>query len=398
MLKCIRIKNLRSIKEQEIEVAPVTVLYGPNASGKSTLLHALAILRNVMMNPNQPLDSFFNLLFANFGGFEQVVFNHIPDEQIELEIDSIQDSAIITYKVVLSKTKGGFSIRVSDPFKAASKIETTFPYQANIQQNITVKYDEIPLTVTWNGILAQPLGTPEAPEAAERLATLLNSPIEELRKTDFVHIKRGFSHPHYGTVSLTSALFTEGEVATLLASDPYLEGKVSHYLEQILGRDLRVRVTPATALFWLRTTDKMTGLSTELVNDGFGVNQLVYLLAKCLRKDTSLICIEEPEIHLHPKALRNLVYELVKLVKEECKTLIISSHSDHFVVYLLSAVAKKQISPDEVACYLCTKTKEGTTFERQRVQPDGRMEGGLSSFMEGELEDLKTILSLSKEE
>jgi len=400
MLKRIRIKNLRSIKEQEIEIAPITVLYGPNGSGKSTLLHSLAIFRNVVLNPNQPLDSFFNLSFANFGGFEQVVFKHIPDEQIELEIDSMRDSVIVTYKVVLGKTRGGFSIQLSDPFKVASNIETTFPYQGNIHQNITVEYEEVPLTVDWNGILARPLGAPETPEVAtktQRLATLLNGAVEELQKTEFVHIKRGFSNPHYGVVSLTPALFTEGEIATLLANDAYLESKVSYSLERILGRDLRVRVTPGTALFWLRTTDKMTGLATELVNDGFGVNQVVYLLAKFLRRDVSGICIEEPEIHLHPKALRNLVYELVKLVKAERKTLIISSHSEHLVLSLLSAVAKKQINPDEVACYLCTKTKEETTFERQRVQPDGRIEGGLASFMEGELEDLKAILALSEE-
>jgi len=401
MLKRIRIKNLRSIKEQEIEVAPITVLYGPNGSGKSTLLHALAILRNIVLNPNQPLDSFFNLLFANFGGFEQVVYDHIPGEQIELEIHSIRDSVDIAYKVVLGKTQGGFSIKVNEPFKVASSIETTFPYPGHIHQNISVEYEGVPLTVDWNGILAQPVGTPEAPEATkkvQKLAALLNGPIEGLQKTDFIHIKRGFSIPHYGVVSLTPTLYTEGEIATLLANDPYLESRVSHSLEQIFGRDLRVRVTPGTALFWLRTTDKMTGLATELVNDGFGVNQVVYLLAKCLRKDVSLVCIEEPEIHLHPNAVRSLVYELVKLVKEEKKTLIISSHSEPLVLSLLSAVAKGEMNTDQVACYLCTKTKKGSTFERQRVHPDGRVEGGLASFMEAELEDLKAILALSKKE
>jgi len=407
MLKHIRIRNLRSIKEQEVEVAPLTVLYGPNGSGKSTLLHSLAILRNVVLNPNQPIDSFFNLFFANFGGFEQVVFNHIPDSQIELEIDSTADSAVVKYKIILGKTKGGFSINFTEhkviserPIYVTSEIETSFPYQGNIQKNITVDREGSLSTVTWNGILAQPLATPETPEVgekAQKLATLLNSPVEELRKTDFVHVKRGFSNPHYGVVSLTPALYTEGEIATLLANDAYLESKVSHSLERILERDLRVRVTPGTALFWLRTTDKMTGLATEIVNDGFGVNQVVYLLAKCLRRDVSTVCIEEPEIQLHPKAVKNLANELIKIVKEERKTLVISTHSEHFVLSLLSAVAKKQISPDEVSCYLSTKTKDGTSFERQQVQPDGRIEGGLASFMEGELEDLKSIMGLSKE-
>ena len=212
MLTRVKIKNLRSIREQEVAVAPLTVLYGPNGSGKSTFLHSLAILRNVALNPNQPLDSFFNLFFANFGGFEQVVFNHVPDEQIELEIDSMRDSAIINYKVVLGKNKGGFSIQVREPFKVASTIETTFPYPGHIHQNITIENKGVPVTVDWNGILAQPLGAPETPEAAKKaqeLAILLNGPIEELHKTDFIHIKRGFSNPHYGVVSLTPTLYTE---------------------------------------------------------------------------------------------------------------------------------------------------------------------------------------------
>ncbi len=399
MLKRIGIRNLRSIKDQEIEVAPITVLYGSNGSGKSTVMHALAILRNVVLNPNQPLDSFFNFPFANFGGFEQVVFNHNPREQIELVISDMQDSTQVDYKAILGKQRGGFCIRAARPWDATLEIETIFPYPTNQQKSVTMEYEGTPITVTWNGVLAQPgaTQTPEAAKNTERLTAVLNGPVEELRRCDFVHLKRGFSKPHYGTAPLTPhAIFTEDEVATLLANDRYLEGKVSHYLEEMLGRDLRVRPSPGTTLFWLNTTDKATGLLTEIVNEGFGINQVVYLLAKSLQRDVSIVCIEEPEIHLHPRALRNLAYAFVRMIQEEKKTMIISTHSEHLVLSLLGAVAKGQLNSDEITCYLCSKDKKESKFERQRVHPDGRVEGGLATFLEGELEDLKDILGVSK--
>lgn len=402
MLKRIRVKNLRSIRDQEVKVAPITILYGPNGSGKSTLLNALAILRNIVLNPNQPLDSFFNLGFANFGGFEQIVFNHIPHEQIELEIDSIQDSTQVIYKVTLGKKLASFWIQAGEPWNVMLKIETTFPYPANQQKSATVEYEGTPLTVNWNGIIAQVTSTTPTSESeeseknAQALSVALNEPVEELRQSDFVHLKRGFSKPHYGTVPLTPTVFTEDEVATILANDQYLEGKASHYLEKILDRDLRVRATPGTAIFRLNTTDKATGLSTELVNDGFGVNQIVYLLSKILRRDVSLVCIEEPEIHLHPRALRNLAHVLVELSKKEQKTLIISTHSEHLILPLLSAVAKGELIPDEISCYLCNKSEGESKFEQQHVNSKGQIEGGLTTFMEGELKDLKDTLGLSR--
>ena len=63
MLKKIIIKNFRSIENQEIELAPLVVIYGPTASGKSSLLYSLLVAKNFLLNPNQQLDGFFNLGF-----------------------------------------------------------------------------------------------------------------------------------------------------------------------------------------------------------------------------------------------------------------------------------------------------------------------------------------------
>jgi len=117
-----------------------------------------------------------------------------------------------------------------------------------------------------------------------------------------------------------------------------------------------------------------------------------------LKEKGSLVGIEEPEIHLHPTAQRELVHSFIKMVREEGITIILTTHSENILSALLSAVATKKIAPKDVACYLCTKTtKEGTKIERQEVNEKGQIKGGLGSFMEAELKDLKEMLAASGE-
>ncbi|GIW94168.1 MAG: hypothetical protein KatS3mg110_2209 [Pirellulaceae bacterium] len=67
MLTAVSIENFRSIARAELNLAPLVVLYGPAASGKSSVLYALLTLRNFIVNPNRPADAFFHLGFMDLG-------------------------------------------------------------------------------------------------------------------------------------------------------------------------------------------------------------------------------------------------------------------------------------------------------------------------------------------
>ena len=207
-----------------------------------------------------------------------------------------------------------------------------------------------------------------------------------------VPLKRGFSKPYYQSAPVSPMLITEDEPATFLSTDKYLVSKLSFYLEEILGRDFRVNFQPGTGIFSLDATGKRTGVACELVNDGFGVNQLVSLLARALQRDTDLVCVEEPEIHLHPTAVRLVARALARMVREEGKHFIISTHSEAFVSAVLALVVEGEVQPSQLALYLARKEKKETLFERQHVTEAGQVEGGLASFIEGELEDIRAFL------
>lgn len=395
------VKNFRSIKDQKIELAPITVVYGPNASGKSSVLYAVLTLKNLVLNPNQNVDGFFNYGFASLGSFEAVVFDHQIRNDIVLGISLEKDDINVTYEVVIQEKAGSFTLNVAGRNALTVKLQLTvaFPYPLNQQTKESVKSGETSFDVTWNGVTAQvqaPQGAgQEVLEQANQLAVALNAPIETLRRLALVPLKRGFSKPHYSSVALSS-MMTEDELATLLSTDKYLVSRVSFYLEQMLEHDFRLNFKPGTAIFSLDSTDKKTGVASELVNDGFGINQLVYFLARSLHRDNDWVCVEEPEIHLHPTAVRGIAKVLTHLIHEENKRFTISTHSETFLVTLLTLVADGQLKASDLACYFARKIKKSTEFELQTVNEKGQIEGGLSTFIEAEMHDIKSFLDADK--
>lgn len=393
------IRRFRAIQEQDVELAPITVVYGANGAGKSSLLYALLTLKAAVLNSNSATSGFFNFGFTSLGGFDAVVFDHLKSNTIELALRvPVGSDYFVEHGIIFGESQGTYKLNLkSDSFDVSAEVAASFPYPGNLPVTVNAPGLDESATFTWNGITAQlPAGQQSGPKTLEqlnRLLTTLNSPAEILRRLSMVPLRRGFSKPVYQTQGVTPALITEEEVATFLYSNKYLESKISHYLERVLNQDFRVHVQPGTAIFTLDATDKRTGISTELVNEGFGVNQMVYFLAKALNPDVGWTCVEEPEIHLHPSAVRGFARALSDIVTDEGKNFLVSTHSEGFVLALLSLVAEEKIKPTQLAFYYVKKEGKKAVFERQTVRENGQLEGGLTSFIGAELQDLKTLLA-----
>ena len=421
-------QNFRSIEDATIEVAPLTVIYGPNGSGKSSLLYGLLTLRNFLINPNQNIPSLFSYPYMSLGGLQEVVHRHSLDRNIALSIGTYNPEQLSSkFTLTLHKSGGSLDLSFDVPgvqegwgianWPRSLGLTIAVPYQANqqadddfelyarlssqgIEQGLTPP--PIPGRVVWNGIVLGAMlpGTvPDHPDEMRQLNERANLPLELARQTGFVPLRRGFSRPTYGLLPVTPTLGSEDEVASLLASpvDRFGHYEISRFTERIAGRRIQPQGQIGTSTFSIDSIPTGTGVPASIVNEGFGINQLVYMLAICLHSPYKIVAIEEPEIHLHPSMVRELAITLAEIASEKDRRLIVSTHSETFVVALLSQIAAGKINTDDVSFVHAENPNGSTVLTQQKANRNGQIEGGLRAFMASEAKDLVDFLGLSSE-
>ena len=95
MITGISIENFKGIRERvELKLKPITLLFGPNSAGKSTILHALHYAREVFERRNLDADqTLTGGKYVDLGGFHQLVHNHNDSSPVrigfELDLESV---------------------------------------------------------------------------------------------------------------------------------------------------------------------------------------------------------------------------------------------------------------------------------------------------------------------
>jgi hypothetical protein len=88
MITAITIENFKGIGERvELELRPLTLMFGPNSSGKSTVLHALQYLAEVVLQGNlDPDRTSRGGKSLDLGGFQQLVHQHDLERTVRIAV------------------------------------------------------------------------------------------------------------------------------------------------------------------------------------------------------------------------------------------------------------------------------------------------------------------------
>ncbi|POV71049.1 AAA family ATPase, partial [Acinetobacter sp. ACNIH4] len=105
---------------------------------------------------------------------------------------------------------------------------------------------------------------------------------------------------------------------------------------------------------------------------GVGISQLLPIIVEGIIRENSSICIEQPEIHLHPK----LQADLAEFFVDTCKNnqWIIETHSEALMLRLqkLLRLKDKRLKYNDISIIYVHPTNNGSRLYQIRLDEDGK--------------------------
>jgi predicted ATPase len=363
MIERIRLLNFKASRDVDVRLAPLSVLAGLNSSGKSSLLQAIAVLRQS---------------YRNAGNMESLV---LSGELIQLGHG----------RDVLSETAGGADDSIVLEFQ---ENERSYRWVClSVSDASELKFRERPETVPEfllnpnfqflqaDRAMPRPL-YPQAPQwarssgflgvrgeyTADYLALNMDAAVAE--KRGVTHAASPLDHSLLSRVSPTKKLIDQ-TAAWLQYLSPGVRLSAS-----------RVKGTDEVLLQYNYVGHRdVAGNQYRPTNVGFGLTYSLPILVACLAAPFgSFLLIENPEAHLHPQG-QVALGELLALSAVDGVQIIVETHSDHLLNGIRLAVKRGRVSCNQVVLHFFTRSVETETsrIESPAILPDGR----LSNWPEG---------------
>lgn len=143
----------------------------------------------------------------------------------------------------------------------------------------------------------------------------------------------------------------------------------------------------------------------KITDIGFGVSQVLPALVQAFYcPPHSTVWMEQPEIHLHPQVQAELADVFISAIQarqdsvERHVQLIVESHSEHFLNRLQRRVAEGVLTPDDVAVYFCRRSSAGAELEPLRLNLFGDIENWPENFFGDEMADIaaRTLAAMNR--
>jgi predicted ATPase len=175
--------------------------------------------------------------------------------------------------------------------------------------------------------------------------------------------------------SVSTRLLIEGEPATLFHQ---VRARMRQFFP---GCDLQVLPIEGASAVSLRLRSNAKSDFQRPQNVGFGLTQLFPVLVELLAASPGdVVVVENPEVHLHPKAQQD-IGELLALVASCGVQVIVETHSDHVLNGIRLAVkGRGSVAPNEVEIHFFYLDSDGAS---RRLTPKIDADGRLDAWPEG---------------
>lgn len=133
----------------------------------------------------------------------------------------------------------------------------------------------------------------------------------------------------------------------------------------------------------------------DLPDVGFGISQVLPVLVQCFyATHNSIIIMEQPELHLHPSAQAALADVMIDVInsreqgRERLIQLIVESHSEHFLRRLQRRIAEDRIEQEKVAAYFADVSGRPAVLRPLEIDMYGNIVNWPENFFGDEMGDI----------
>jgi len=442
----IRLHNFRCFFDSgEIPIRPLTIIFGRNNAGKSSILDSLFLLRQTMDRPEYEEGLNMRGPLYPAGSYADIVHKHLSSESIKMEFGVARREGVgrVT-RGALPKLSGRLTMefRSREPqppglthFQVESAGETIVeirrgrgrggPRELYIcgrhiggeEEGNFRLYSFLPLIAVYElGLRGRPSAKREnARFTARGLVAEFRKTLSDLRAVGAFRAAPARRYDYQGRPPDATDLSGQNVVYALI-DDSMRRGKnrgsLINTLNQWLSSVGRVRllplrrISPTSRLYELRLKDTESGRWANFADVGFGVGQALPVLVEGLRTPTDgLFIVQEPEIHLHPDAQLAMADYLIDLAVSG-RTVIVETHSEALLLRVREAVvnakqrggARRMLHSDQLSIVHVRSDNYGSSHARPlAVDELGQVQEWPSGFMEEvTLERLKLLEKMSR--
>jgi len=375
------------VRECRLEIRPLTILAGANNSGKSSAMQPLLLLKQTLeasYDPGPLLLYGPNVRFTSAKQFLSITEDdqHTSDFTVSITDDQ---QAILTIKF---ESTNGRNIVISEmSYHNGSRTTTLRPgmtpesilpeLPAAFKRITRILAEEAGGGAKWQVsrkrsflVAKLPLNPDISPnyyfEPSERIEPTLRgiihvpglrgNPTRTYKTTAFGSMFPGTfenyvaSIIHHWQASRDKRLFDLEEVLALLGLTWKLEAKQvdNIQVELRIGRRLR------------HIADKTENM-VNIADVGFGVSQVLpVLVALLVASPKQLVYLEQPEIHLHPRAQAALAQVLIDAANRGVYV-VAETHSSLLLTAIQTRVARGEMAPDQVMLHWFQRGEDGVT-------------------------------------
>ncbi|HEY8514645.1 MAG TPA: DUF3696 domain-containing protein [Candidatus Binatia bacterium] len=452
MLTRLRLRNFKAWRDSgDIRFAPLTVLFGTNSAGKTSIPQLLLLLKQTAESADRQRALHLGdaRSLVDVGTFEEAVHGRDVEQPLELALDWTLASLLEVRDPLSDRVYAGnqlsFRARIGADERRQPRVES-FAYELRrdglLELDLSLErrreaggggsrerpeYElgspssRYPLARRRGreGALPAPLrfyGFPDEVAAYFQNATFAADfvlELERLLKSIFyvgplreypkrLYLWSGEAPEHVGTRGERAI---EAILAASERSFTWKDGQEAKRLPVLVAERLRAmglihdfRIEPLGERrneydVLVQTSPGLPHV--KLTDVGFGVSQILPVIVECFYVPRrSIVLFEQPEVHLHPRVQADLADLFVDAIRaresgarRDCQ-FVIESHSEHFLRRLQRRIAEQEIAHDDAALYFIHGDVSGARLEELDVDPYGNIRNWPPGFFGDEMADL----------